>query len=67
MRVLVAMHMAVELAAQDVFERFDGNLRFLSLIAFAVARPFMTVVLFGKLCACAQGRSKRIEVQPLSW
>ncbi len=45
MRVLVAMHMAVELAAKLVFERFDGNLSFLSLIALAVARPFLTVVL----------------------
>ncbi len=45
MRVLVAMHMAIELAAQHVFGRFDGNLRFLSLIAFAVGRPFLTVVL----------------------
>ncbi len=31
MRVLVAMHMAVKLAAKPVFERFDGNLSFLSL------------------------------------
>ncbi len=45
MRVLVPMHMAIELAGRHFFGRFLGNLRFLSLIAFTVGRPFLAVVL----------------------
>jgi hypothetical protein len=46
-RVLVTMHMAVELTTEvgDGSDRFGGDLRSLSLVAFSVARPFLTVVL----------------------